>query len=119
MIDDYEVEWRAARKRFKQNRIVATQQETVKAIRIEPNSMQKVFIKNVTELYLSGQTKALLISATGTGKTYAAALAVRHLMNLRTKKEDESSKVLKAPKKFYSLFTESRLQFKQRKALSG
>lgn len=99
VIDDYEVEWRAARKRLKQNKIVGPQEETVKAVRIEPNSMQKVFIKNVTKLFLSGQTKALLISATGTGKTYAAALAVRHLMNLRTKEKEESPKVRKAPKK--------------------
>lgn len=54
VIDDYEVEWRAARKRLKQNRIVGPQEERVKAIRIEPNSMQTVFIKNVTELFLSG-----------------------------------------------------------------
>ena len=63
---------------------------------------KKFFIKNVTDLYLSGQTKALLISATGTGKTYAAALAVRHLMNLNTKNEKASPKVRKAPKKYCS-----------------
>lgn len=42
--------------------------------------MQESFIKRLEEIYRSGQNRALLISATGTGKTYAAAFAVKHLM---------------------------------------
>ena len=38
------------------------------------------FIKKLDEIYHSGQNRALLISATGTGKTYAAAFSVKHLM---------------------------------------
>ena len=42
-----------------------------------PNSMQREFLKNLQVLRDQGKTRALLISATGTGKTYAAAFAVR------------------------------------------
>lgn len=46
---------------------------------IVPNEMQKSFIVNIEQLIEAGQNKALLISATGTGKTYASALAVREI----------------------------------------
>ena len=39
--------------------------------------MQREFLKNLQVLRDQGKTRALLISATGTGKTYAAAFAVR------------------------------------------
>lgn len=44
---------------------------------LKPNSMQKSFIANLEEIYARGEKRALLISATGTGKTYAAAFALR------------------------------------------
>ncbi|MDO5849453.1 MAG: DEAD/DEAH box helicase [Methanobrevibacter sp.] len=44
---------------------------------LEPNSMQKAFIGNLEDIYARGGRRALLISATGTGKTYAAAFALR------------------------------------------
>ena len=47
---------------------------------LKPNKMQESFIKKLDEIYHSGQNRALLISATGTGKTYAAAFSVKHLM---------------------------------------
>lgn len=46
---------------------------------LTPNSMQLGFIRELENLYTSGENKALLISATGTGKTYASAFALRHL----------------------------------------
>lgn len=49
-------------------------------VELKPNKMQESFIKRLEEIYRSGQNRALLISATGTGKTYAAAFAVKHLM---------------------------------------
>ena len=42
-----------------------------------PNSMQKDFLDNLRTLVLNGEDRALLVSATGTGKTYAAAFAVK------------------------------------------
>ncbi|MDD6366924.1 MAG: DEAD/DEAH box helicase [Stecheria intestinalis] len=44
---------------------------------IQPNSMQRAFLKNLNELQDRHQSRALLISATGTGKTYASAFAAR------------------------------------------
>ena len=44
---------------------------------LKPNSMQKAFITNLTKIQESGQNKALLISATGTGKTFASAFALK------------------------------------------
>ena len=40
---------------------------------IQPNLMQREALKNINELRASGKRKALLISATGTGKTYLSA----------------------------------------------
>lgn len=51
----------------------------VSPVRPEPNSMQRAFVENLLRIAGSGERRALLISATGTGKTYAAAFAVREL----------------------------------------
>lgn len=45
--------------------------------RPEPNSMQHQALINLSDLRNTGKTKALVISATGTGKTYLAAFDVR------------------------------------------
>lgn len=47
---------------------------------IVPNSMQQEFCLKIEKLVEDGQKKALLISATGTGKTYASAFAIRKLL---------------------------------------
>ena len=49
--------------------------------RLKPNSMQVDFINNLSKLVDEGEDKALLISATGTGKTYASAFGVRDALN--------------------------------------
>ncbi len=46
---------------------------------LSPNSMQVGFITNLKRIIESGEDRALLISATGTGKTYASAFAMREL----------------------------------------
>ncbi|MEI8199114.1 MAG: DEAD/DEAH box helicase [Eubacteriales bacterium] len=56
----------------KESRILSIQQYI-----LEPNKMQVSFVENLNKLRESGITKALLISATGTGKTYASAFALR------------------------------------------
>ena len=56
---------------------------------LQPNSMQEMFTFNIEEIIRSGGKRALLISATGTGKTYASAFAIRKLFSeniLRGKK---------------------------------
>ena len=44
---------------------------------LKPNTMQTEFIQSMRDLRAQQAARALLISATGTGKTYAAAFAVR------------------------------------------
>ena len=45
---------------------------------LKPNKMQEMFIGNLHEMREKGERKALLISATGTGKTYASAFAMKN-----------------------------------------
>lgn len=44
-----------------------------------PNTMQKKALQNLEELRSEGKTKGLVISATGTGKTYLSAFDVRQV----------------------------------------
>jgi len=52
---------------------------SIEQIKLKPNSMQSAFIKKLNAIQEKNATKALLISATGTGKTYAAAFALRDM----------------------------------------
>lgn len=45
---------------------------------LKPNKMQEEFIGNIHDLRERGATRALLISANGTGKTYASAFALKN-----------------------------------------
>lgn len=47
--------------------------------KLKPNSMQVRFIANLKDILENDEKRALLISATGTGKTYASAFAMREL----------------------------------------
>jgi superfamily II DNA or RNA helicase len=49
--------------------------------RLKPNSMQVEFINNLGNIIEDGEDKALLVSATGTGKTYASAFGLRDALN--------------------------------------
>ena len=72
---------------YTKNKIIQRQKELAKqaevpsleVYRLQPNSMQVGFINNLQKIYEAGEDKALLISATGTGKTYASAFAAREL----------------------------------------
>ena len=44
---------------------------------LAPNSMQEQFLTNIRKLIKNGEKRAILVSATGTGKTYASAFAVK------------------------------------------
>ena len=59
---------------------IALQEEIVDydAYRLKSNKMQEEFICSVHDLIERGARKALLISATGTGKTYASAFVMRN-----------------------------------------
>lgn len=54
-----------------------------KALSIEPNSMQVHALKGIEEIRKQQRDRALIISATGTGKTYLAAFDVRRVMPKR------------------------------------
>ena len=47
--------------------------------KLTPNAMQKAFVESLRRMRSEGARKALLISATGTGKTYAAAFAAQDM----------------------------------------
>ncbi|MDY4163308.1 MAG: DUF3427 domain-containing protein, partial [Sutterella sp.] len=51
-----------------------------------PNAMQLEFISNLSKLCERQVTRAMLISATGTGKTYAAAFAMRDAKGLNPRR---------------------------------
>ncbi len=78
-------------------------------IEIVPNSMQIEALKSLIELRLKNKNKALIISATGTGKTYLAAFDV---MNFKPKKllfvVHRSNIANKAMETFRILFKESK-----------
>lgn len=89
----YEAEWKALRKvRIEQRRLAKTWSgaETDEpavpdpaagpAPKLEPNAMQRHFIAELQRLRDAGESRALLVSATGTGKTYAAAFAAKGLV---------------------------------------
>ena len=76
-IEDYHVRYELIKKQRK----VAQEMSPVslEQYKLKPNSMQTAFVKRIKELIDKNETKALLISATGTGKTYASAFALREM----------------------------------------
>ena len=81
-IEDYRVRY----KLIKRQRKIAkeTTPVSLEQYRLEPNAMQVQFVKNIKNLLDSKEKKALLISATGTGKTYASAFALREMNPRKT-----------------------------------
>lgn len=61
----------------KLKRQFATAQENISTNDITPNKMQQEALKALEKLQQDNKHKALLISATGTGKTYLSAFAVK------------------------------------------
>ncbi len=79
--DDFYELYREKYQIIKRQREIAKQDEitSYEKFKLQPNSMQVGFIKNLREIIDAGENRALLISATGTGKTYASAFAMREL----------------------------------------
>ena len=80
-IDEFYDEYRIKFNAIKQQREIAKADEitSLEKYRLKPNHMQVGFIANLKKIMESGEERALLISATGTGKTYASAFAMREL----------------------------------------
>mgnify|MGYP000179168495 CR=1 FL=1 len=69
-IDDYRVRYQRSKQVVKQDSVIKTKE-------IKPNEMQVEALKSIQSLRDNGKTRALLISATGTGKTYLSAFDVK------------------------------------------
>jgi superfamily II DNA or RNA helicase len=74
-IEEYKIKY----DEIKKQKAIAKQAEitSLEQYKLRPNKMQVEFIASLRKLYKEGKDKALLISATGTGKTYASAFALR------------------------------------------
>ncbi len=79
--DQFYEEYREKYAIIKRQREIAKQDEvtSIEKYSLQPNSMQVGFITNLRNIIEAGEERALLISATGTGKTYASAFAMREL----------------------------------------
>ena len=79
--DDFYENYKQKYEIIKKQREIAKRDEisSTEKYKLEPNSMQVGFITNLRKIVDAGENRALLISATGTGKTYASAFAMREL----------------------------------------
>jgi len=64
-------------KNFKQIRQITKELKNKNVKELTPNIMQEEFLNNLRTLVRRGENRAILVSATGTGKTYASAFAVK------------------------------------------
>lgn len=80
-LETYRANWRrpVSRRSYRSREnadIIVGASAIAKKARIEPNKMQMEALENLKRLREQGKKRALLISATGTGKTYLAAFDV-------------------------------------------
>jgi superfamily II DNA or RNA helicase/HKD family nuclease len=76
-IDNYTVNYDI----IKRQKLIAKDREvpSISQYRLQPNQMQVDFVSNLKQILAVQKNKALLISSTGTGKTYASAFALRDI----------------------------------------
>ena len=75
-IYDQKKYWTEQSYKAAQDQADADPDNLVELNRIKPNKMQVAALENLSRLRMDGKDKALLVSATGTGKTYLAAFDV-------------------------------------------
>lgn len=86
---------------------------------ITPNKMQKIALKNLSALRKEGKIKGLLISATGTGKTFLAAfdvaqfkpkhmLFIVHREQILNKAKESFKKIIGGPESDYGILSGSK-----------
>lgn len=81
--DEYkEIYYRTARERQDLKNIAQSLDLSYSQI-LQPNQMQQQFTSNIERILHNGGRRALLISATGTGKTFASAFAIRKLFGTK------------------------------------
>ena len=76
-IENYRVRYELIKKQKKVAKAVPL--ISLEQYKLQPNAMQVAVVKSVKELVEKKAERALLISATGTGKTYASAFALREI----------------------------------------
>lgn len=91
-IEDYRIRYKIKKEQQKLSR--ESEVISIEKYKLEPNSMQVKFIESVMDLYESGENRALLISSTGTGKTYASAFALREMLQKRAKETGRNVRAL-------------------------
>ncbi len=79
--DEYSILYENSKKEREEVSILTSKLDLSYSKVLQPNSMQEAFTLNIEEIIRSGGKRALLISATGTGKTYASAFAIRKLFS--------------------------------------
>ncbi len=79
--DDFIEEYKIRYEITKHQKEIAAKEEIVSLenYKLKPNTMQVGFINNLKKIIDDGEERALLISATGTGKSFASAFAMREL----------------------------------------
>lgn len=76
-IDDYRIRYELIKKQKKIAR--ESVPVSLEQYKLQPNKMQIAVVTNLKDLISENEKKGLLISATGTGKTYASAFALREM----------------------------------------
>lgn len=95
-ITTYEEIYRQKKEALKETKVA-----TIEQAKLNPNPMQVSFTKNLKQLLAEGEERALLISATGTGKTYASAFALRSIDPKRALFLVHREQIAKQAKKSY------------------
>lgn len=91
------------------------------AFRIRPNKMQQVALEQIQDLRKEGKRKGLIISATGTGKTYLSAFDVRrfgpkrmlfivHREQILNKAKEDFRKILGGVEEDFGIYSGSKRQ---------
>ena len=75
--------------------------QQARAAKIEPNAMQRDALASIRQLRDEGQRRAIVISATGTGKTYLSAFDVREFHPKRMLYVANRDTILKAARESY------------------
>lgn len=107
--DDFYENYYARYSIIKHQREIVQQEEiiSIENYKLQPNSMQVGFITNLKKIIEAGEDRALLISATGTGKTYASAFAMRELGFKRVLFLVHRGQLARQTKKSYEKFLQS------------
>ena len=77
--EDFIERYRTNYQIIKKQKSIASREDitSIEQYRLQPNKMQTAFVNSIHQLRKDSADRALLISATGTGKTYASAFSLR------------------------------------------